>query len=315
MISLRARFQKSFTRHVLRPRLSPSATLQQQRWWLDKLAGLAMLPWGCKTENIDCDGVPAEWVSVGEVPNSPVLLYLHGGGYCIGSPKSHRNVVARLAKGLGCRALVPDYRLAPEHPFPAPLLDVVKVYRWLLAQGVAPQQIVLAGDSAGGGLALASCMMLRQLGLPLPAGLFCISPWVDLSLSCASIEKLADVDPLVEVAWIESLASHYCAGEDPRHPLISPLYGHFDDFPPILIQLGSEEVLRSEVELLHARLQHAGVASQLQLGEGMWHDWPLLGGMMPEADQAIQQAVAFIAERLGLVQASTTLTRAASLAG
>ena len=151
MISLRARFQKSFTRHVLRPRLSPAATVQQQRWWLDKLAGLALLPWGCKTQNVDCDGVPAEWVSVGNVPNSPVLLYLHGGGYCIGSPQSHRNVVARLAKGLGCRALVPDYRLAPEHPFPAPLLDVVQVYRWLLAQGVAPQQIVLAGDSAGGG--------------------------------------------------------------------------------------------------------------------------------------------------------------------
>lgn len=314
MISLRARFQKSFTRHVLRPRLSPDASLQQQRWWLDKLAGLALLPWGFKAQDVDCDGVPAEWVSVGAAPNTPVLLYLHGGGYCIGSPKSHRNVVARLAKGLGCRALVPDYRLAPEHPFPAPLLDVVKVYRWLLAQGVPAQQIMLAGDSAGGGLALASCMMLRQLGLPLPAGLFCISPWVDLSLSGESIQELAAVDPLVNVAWIESLAGQYCGAEDRRHPLISPLYGQFDGFPPILIQLGSDEVLRSEVEQLHGRLQQAGVVSQLQLGEGLWHDWPLLGGMMPEADAAINQAVDFMAGQLGLRHAAPQLSQAQPLA-
>lgn len=300
MISIRAQLQKCFTRQVLRRCLSVEQTLEQQRHWLDRLSSLTPLPWGTRIETADVDGIPVEWLSVGRVDHGPVLIYLHGGGYCIGSPRSHRNIAARLARGLGCRAVVPDYRRAPEHPFPAPLQDILRVYRGLLARGIPASRIVLAGDSAGAGLMLASCMLLRQLGIELPRALLGISPWVDLSLSGASIETLAAVDPLVSREWIDWLAQQYTQGEDRRHPLISPLFGQFDGFPPVLLQLGGDEILRSEVELLHSRLQYAGVDSQLQIAEGMWHDWPLFGGMMPEADAAIRDAVSFLRQQLEL---------------
>ncbi len=294
MISKRARLQKTLTRHVMRPCLSTRRSLEQQRTWLDRLGALSPLPWGTRILPAEVGGVPGEWLANSGADGDRLVIYLHGGGYCIGSPRSHRNIAARMARGLACPVWLPEYRLAPEHPFPAPLYDVLRMYRALLARGVTPDRIVLAGDSAGGGLVLASCMLMRQLGLALPRALLCISPWVDLSLSGQSIDTLAAVDPLVDRQWIDWLASEYCQGEDRRHPLISPLHGQFHDLPPVLLQLGSDEMLRSEVELLHQRLLQAGVASELQIGEGMWHDWPLFGGLMPEADAAIDHAVQFL---------------------
>ena len=312
MISIRAQLQKCFTRQVLRRCLSAAQPLQQQRRWLDRLGRLTPLPWGTQIESCDIDGIPAEWVSVGQTDKQPVLLYLHGGGYCIGSSRSHRNIAARLARGLGCRALLPDYRRAPEHPFPAPLQDVLRVYRALLARGIPASQIVLAGDSAGGGLALASCMLLRQLGIELPRAILCISPWVDLSQSGTALQALADLDPMVSHDWIECLAGHYARDEERRHPLISPLFGNFDKFPPVLLQLGGDEILRGQVEQLHRRMCHAGVDSQLQLAAGMWHVWPLFGGLMPEADSAIRDAVAFLRQQLGLQQQPAGVPQAAA---
>jgi monoterpene epsilon-lactone hydrolase len=242
---------------------------------------------------------PAEWLRPPGVPADAVVLYLHGGGYVLGSPRSHRHLAAALARAAGTPAVLVDYRLAPEHPFPAAVDDAVAAYRWLLGRGLAPGRIVVAGDSAGGGLTVALLLALRGLGLPQPAGAVCISPWVDLTCSGASYLTRQDVDPIVTHESVTTMAQAYAAAADPKAPLLSPLYGDLHGLPPLLVQVGSDEVLLDDALGLAERARAAGVEVALEEWPRMIHVWHWFLPMLDEAQQALDGIGAFVRARLG----------------
>jgi phosphinothricin tripeptide acetyl hydrolase len=217
-----------------------------------------------------------------------VVLYLHGGGYVIGSPRSHRHLAAAIAGAAAARALLLDYRLAPEHPYPAALEDATAAYRWLLAQGIAPGRVVIAGDSAGGGLTVATLLALREAGVPLPAAGVCISPWVDLTCGGSSYVSKADADPIVQRAGVEQMARAYLGSTAPREPLASPLFADLRGLPPLLIHVGSEEVLLDDSVQLAERARAAGVDTTLEVYERMIHVWHWFLPMLDEAQTAVE---------------------------
>lgn len=242
--------------------------------------------------------IPGEWVVFPESSPKGVILYFHGGGYNSGSLASHRSLVATLAHAAGTRLLHIAYRLAPEHPFPAAVEDAIASYRWLIAQGVHPDQIVVAGDSAGGGLALALLVSLRDSGDPLPAGAVCLSPWLDLTCSGASWQSNAKKDLMLDPGSIRASAQLYLAGADPRHPLASPLFADLHHLPPILIQVGSHELLLSEAQSFTERARATGVNVTLEIWEGMQHEWQFATHYLPESRKAVQQIGQFIRQCL-----------------
>lgn len=219
------------------------------------------------------------------------LLYLHGGGYCLGSPRTHRELAGRLARSADRVCVSPDYRLAPEHPFPAGLEDAFAVYQTICeTEGKAP---VLAGDSAGGGLALALMLRLRDDGRPMPPRAAVLSPWTDLALSGASIRERAERDPSINEAALSSFADAYAPAGERRRPLVSPLYGDLSGLPPLWIEVGSEEVLFDDAVGLHERALAAGIKSTLIVGEGMFHVWQAVPGA-PEALEASDRIGSFL---------------------
>lgn len=237
---------------------------------------------------------PAEWLSPPGAGDG-VVMYLHGGGYVIGSPRSHRHLVAAIALAAGTRALVPEYRLAPKHPFPAALEDAIAAYRWLVDDaGVPSRQIVVAGDSAGGGLAVAMLLALRDRALPLPAAGVCLSPWVDLSCGLPSCADGAPPDPVLEQSVLREMARSYLGTTDPRTPLASPLHGDLHGLPPLLIQVGSDELLLDDGRELASRATQAGVAATLEVWEGMIHVWHWFLPMLDEAQAAVDRVGTFI---------------------
>jgi monoterpene epsilon-lactone hydrolase len=227
------------------------------------------------------------------------LLYLHGGGYVICSPDTHREMVAHLAKASGCRVLLLDYRLAPEFPFPAAVEDAVAAYRWLLAQGYPARGLAVAGDSAAGGLTVAALVVLRYLGLPMPGAAVCFSPWTDLACTGETLASKASEDPIVSLPLLEQLAQTYLAGADPRSPLASPLYADLWGLPPLLVQVGTAETLLDDSRRLADRCREAGVEVSLEEWEGMPHVWHFFVSFLPEAQQAIARAGEFLRQRLG----------------
>lgn len=257
-------------------------------------------PRGVSIRPVGADGVPCEWVEPREAVADCVVLYLHGGGYVTGSPETHRGLVTRIALSAGCRALVVDYRLAPEHPFPAALEDALTAYHFLLQQGYAPQKIVIGGDSAGGGLSLATAVSLRDQNQPLPAALFLLSPWTDLTLSGESLHTCAWRDPFLSPEIGESLAEAYAAHTPRTHPYLSPLFADQTGLPPTLIQVGSEEILFDDSARLEERMKQAGVTVQLEVWEGMWHVFHEFAPYVPEAQQAIERIGRFVRQTLGL---------------
>jgi acetyl esterase/lipase len=224
------------------------------------------------------------------------VLYLHGGGYVSGSPRTHRALAGEISHAAATRLLLPAYRLAPEHPFPAALEDAWVAYWWLLNQGAQPGQMVVAGDSAGGGLALALLVALRDAGLPLPAGLVCISPWVDLTLHSASVHANDGRDYLNGAA-IRAVAALYLNGRDPHEPLASPLFADLHGLPPLLIQAGTAELLLDDSKRLARRAAAAGVAVELELWENMVHVWHFLYPFEAKARHAIRRIGCFVRER------------------
>ncbi len=264
---------------------------------IDELAGLARLREDKVTLTAaDLGGLPGEWVASTEAgQGSPIIYYLHGGGYVMCSPTTHRLLMARLARAAAARVLGVDYRLAPEHPFPAALEDAVRGYRWLLDQGHEPARIFFAGDSAGGGLALATLLRLKEEGDPLPAGVALLSPWVDLAARDSSLDQYARVDylgPLVE--GLGRLSGQYLAGADPRNPLASPIYGDLSGLPPMLLHAGGVEVLLGQVERLARRAEAAGVEVELQVYPHMVHVWHAFHQVFPEAGRAVREIGEFI---------------------
>ncbi|MEN9509491.1 MAG: hypothetical protein RLZZ621_2054 [Gemmatimonadota bacterium] len=235
----------------------------------------------------------------GGAPDAGTLLYLHGGGYIACSPETHRSLVGSLVRRLGVTAWVPRYRLAPEHPYPAALEDAFAAYQFLLSQPtVAPDRLLVAGDSAGGGLALALMQRVRDRGLPMPAGIVTFSPWTDLAVTGASVEANSARCAMFAADTIRRAAPLYAGTHDPQTPGISPLYGSFAGLPPLLIQASTEEVLRDDAIRVADRARAQGVDVTLQLWTHVPHVWQFFSAVMPEAEAALRAVEGFAARVL-----------------
>ena len=238
----------------------------------------------CQAGEANC-----EWVYPASAGLNAVILYFHGGGYVMGDAIGHRNLSGRLARASGFRVLMVNYRLAPENPFPSALEDAITAYNWLLSQGYSPENIILGGDSAGGGLALAALLNLKNLGTELPAAAILISPWVDLTLSGSSYADNNKSDPMLTNQVLNVWAETYLAGRDAKAPLASPLFGDLMSLPPMLVHVGSTEILRSDAESLVDRVIEMGGTAALKVWPKMVHVFHLFAGRVPEADQAINE--------------------------
>jgi acetyl esterase/lipase len=251
-----------------------------------------------KCEPVNAGGVKAEWITATNAAPDRVIMYLHGGGYVMGSVDTHRELVARLSKAAQARGLALDYRLAPENPFPAAVDDSIAAYRWLLAQGYKPGRIVIAGDSAGGGLTVSTLIAVRDIGAPAPAAGVCISPWVDLEAEGESMTSRAARDPLVSREMILNIAKMY-VGEtgNLREPLAAPINASLSDLPPLFIQVGDAETLLDDSTRLADRAKQAGVDVTLQIWDEMPHVWHLAAPVLPEGQEAIDKIGEFVRER------------------
>ena len=247
-----------------------------------------------KCEPVSAGGVKAEWIIAPNAAADRAILYLHGGGYIMGSINTHRELIARLSKAAQARILALDYRLAPEHPFPAPVEDATAAYRWMLAQGLKPSRIAVAGDSAGGGLTVAALVAFRDAGLPMPAAGIPISPWVDLEAIGESMKTRSSQDPIVKPEMIREIARVYLAGQNPRSPLAAPLYADLHGLPPLLIHVGDAEALLDDSKRLAERAKAAGVDVTLEVWPEMPHVWHLFAHFLPEGQQAIDRAGEFV---------------------
>ncbi|MHC2257217.1 monoterpene epsilon-lactone hydrolase [Bradyrhizobium embrapense] len=247
---------------------------------------------------VSAGGVDGEWLVPSGAPHDKAILYFHGGGFRIGSVASHRDLAARIADASGCRVLSINYRLAPEHRFPAALDDVLAAYHYLRRQGLRPADIVFAGDSAGGNLVLATMLAARDRRLPLPAAGALMSPWTDLTASGASYESRAEADPIHQRAMILALARNYLGKDgDPRNPLASPLYADLTRLPPLLVQVGDRETVRDDSVDLAARARAAGCEVELQVWDGMIHVFQMFPEI-PHAREAIASLAAFLRSHL-----------------
>lgn len=247
---------------------------------------------------VDAGGVPAEWVTAPGALQERVIYYLHGGGYVMGSVNTHREMASRLSRATGAKVFLIDYRLAPENPFPAAVEDSMTAYRWLLSTGVKPNGVVIAGESAGGGLTVGTLVALRDAGEPLPAAGVCISPWVDMECIGESMITKAGVDPLVRRYDVLMLAKAYLGDTDTRTPLAAPLYADLRGLPPLLIQVGTAEVLLDDAIRLAERAKSAGVDVTLELWEEMIHGWHLFP-MLPEGKHSIERIGEFMQKHTG----------------
>ena len=265
---------------------------------MEAVAELIPLPKGLRIESIDAGGFRADRLTLSDREGDGVLIYLHGGAYVLGSPSTHRALAARIGEATGLPAFVPDYRLAPEHPFPAAVDDAVAAYRWLIANGTAPNRIVIAGDSAGGGLTAATLLALRDAGDPMPCAAVMISPWTDLAATGESLTTRQNADPMIYSHKISESAELYLGDADATTPLASPLYGDMAGLPPTLIHVGTAEVLFDDSTRMAARLEAAGVDVSLEVYDEMIHVWHYFAGMLPEADEAIEAIGRFVRARV-----------------
>ena len=271
-------------------------TIEEQRTRQEKMSKYAKLPADIQCQPINVEGISAEWINAPDA-DLGVILYLHGGAYALGSINVHREFIARLALATKMRCLAINYRLAPEHPFPAALEDATAAYHWLLTQGVDPSQIIIAGDSAGGGLALVTMVTLRDAGEQLPAGAVCISPWTDLSLTGASIERKSKLDPILNPISLDMYAKYYAGEYELTSPLISPLYADLHELPPLLIQVGADEILVDDAIRLAEKARDASVDVTLEIWDEMFHIFQLIP-FLPETKKAIGSIAEFVSQNL-----------------
>ena len=264
---------------------------------MESMTSLMPLPPDVATEPVNANGVPAEWVSVPTSSADRVVLYVHGGAYVIGSINTHRDLAGRIARASGGRVLNVDYRLAPEHPHPAAIDDATTAYRWLLSTGQAPERTAIAGDSAGGGLTLATLVALRDAGDRLPAAGVCLSPWVDLEGIGESMSSRAHLDPMVQKDHLLRMAKLYLGDLHPRTPLAAPLYADLSGLPPLLIQVGTAETLLDDATRIAERAKKAGVDVTLDVWEDMIHVFQAFAPMLPEGQQAIEQIGEYVRAR------------------
>lgn len=280
--------------------LDTRQTLQEQRTRFDEMARRGIhLPKGVPAYAVLADGVHAEWIEPPGIDPRKVILYLHGGGYCLCSIDTHRGLAARLALSCQARVLIIAYRLAPENPFPAALEDALTAYHWLLRQGISPRQLAIGGDSAGGGLTLSTTLKLRDAGESLPAGLILLSPWTDLTFSGDSMQTRKAVDPIFgHEGDTLQFAPAYLGASDPANPLISPLFADPVGLPATFIQVGNDEILLDDSTRLETKMKAAGVEVQLEIWNGMWHVFQSFAPFTPESRLAIDKIGTFFHQRI-----------------
>ena len=304
-MSLRLRAVNLWLRLLIKPMLARMKTPQDLRTRFERdAARLFPLPSGSHfiehvIRRVDGSGMPALWASCGRPDRHKVILYLHGGAYLAGSPSTHRHLAAALAGAAGARALLPDYRLAPEHPFPAAVTDAVDGFRHLLDAGYAPGNIAVAGDSAGGGLVFALLQALPDAGLPPPVAVVAFSPWADLTGRGESLRRNAARDVLLPVRRMQEVVGFYMGAGDRTDPRASPALATWSDPPPALIMASRAEVLLDDARTLAEALRRGGGSVHLELWRNTPHAWPILAGRLPEADTAIARAGAFLARHIG----------------
>ncbi len=251
-----------------------------------------------KAEKVSANGVDAEWLTTPDVSADKAILYLHGGGYVIGSIESHRHFAAEAGRQAGARTLIINYRMAPEHPFPAAVDDTVAAYRYLLDSGIAAKNICIAGDSAGGGLVIAAILAIKDAKLPLPGCGWCISPWVDMEALGQSFTDRAATDPQVQKATIQFMAQTYLNGADPRHPYAAPIYGDLRGLPPLMIQVGSIETLLDDSLQLARKCALDDVPATLEVWPEMVHIWHIWFPMLTAGQRALESGGAFVRNAL-----------------
>ncbi|MGE3647467.1 MAG: alpha/beta hydrolase [Reyranellaceae bacterium] len=276
---------------------SSEQSIEQIRAIYDKATRAFPLPSDIAREDVTLGGVPAERLTPQTARTDQALIYLHGGGYGTGSPRSHRHLAGDIAKRAGIVALVPEYRLAPENPFPAAVDDALAVYRDAHRQ-FSPQCIAIAGDSAGGGLCVAVLLAARDAGLPMPAAAICISPWTDMTASGASFAERASVDPLVTMDGLSRWRQCYIGDGDRRHPLVSPAHADLNGLPPLLIQVGGDEILLDDARMLADKARAAKVETRLEVWPAMIHVWHWYFPMLDEGERANAAIAQFMRDRL-----------------
>lgn len=280
---------------LLRSRPAPAVQdVSQSRARFEKMGELLGRPADAKCEAVKAGSVPAEWVDAPGCDPTRAVLFLHGGGYVIGSINTHRRLAYNISAAAGARVLVIDYRLAPEHPFPAAVDDAAEAWGWLLQQGFAPQRLAIAGDSAGGGLTIATLVNLRDRKLGLPACAVAISPWVDLEGVGTSMAARASDDPMVQKDGLTWMAGLYLNGADAKTPLAAPLHAELAGLPPILIQVGTAETLLDDATRIAQKLHRAGVTVRLAVWPNMLHVFPLFAPILSEGGDGVAEIGAFI---------------------
>jgi len=272
-------------------------TIPEMRASMAAATESAPLPDDVRFDPVDIGGLPAEWTEASGAAADRALLYLHGGGYGIGSIATHRQLAADLSRAARLRVLSLDYRLAPENRHPAAVDDAVTGYRYLLSQGLAPERIAVAGDSAGGGLTVATLLALRDAGEALPAAGVCISPWLDLTQSGNSYDEKADVDPLVSLELLNLFSEAYLDGQDAGQPTASPLFAKLEGLPPLLVHVGTAEVLLDDSRRFAERAKQAGVDIELEVFEDMIHVWHCFALLLPEGRSAIQKIAKYLGDK------------------
>jgi acetyl esterase/lipase len=302
-VSLRAELVRLGLRWLMKPASRGGLSLERRRRQIAAFERWTpMPPTAARTTSGELGGIPALHVETPASRPDRHILYLHGGGYVCGSPSLYRDLLWRFASAGAARVAAISYRLAPEHPFPAAIDDALAAWNGLIAKGADPARTVLMGDSAGGGLALALALRLRDAGATQPAAVVAMSPWTDLALGGESLRTNAAADPMLNAGDVPALARLYLAGADPRNAYASPLYGDPAGLPPSLIQVGSDEILRDDSVRMAERLQAAGCTVELEVWRRMPHVWQSFASVMPEARRAIARIGAFVQQHAGADQ-------------
>jgi epsilon-lactone hydrolase len=297
--SLQARWVELVLRLLVKHRMAPDVDLPALRRHYERLDVAAFgVPRDVKRTPVDAGGVPGEWLEVPPSRRERVLLYIHGGGFAFRLPNLYARFTARVARVVGARVLLVDYRLAPEHPFPAGVDDCLAAYRWLLAQGVAAHDIVMAGDSAGANLTLVTLLGAKAAALPLPACAFVISPPVDLTISSPSFVANERSDAIFRLATLKLLRGRYVQGDRLLDPCVSPLFGELAGLPPLLVQAGTREMLRDDAVRFAERARSEGVDTEIELWRDMQHCFQLLP-FLPESGRAIDSMANFVSRHAG----------------
>ena len=301
-ISFKSRFWRTILRATFKNKKLSIAELRANGVKNSKMLGEVSK--NITEEKNNMEGIQAEWLIPfpSSAHSEKVILYLHGGGYVTGSIEDHRMMCGLLANATETKVLIPEYRLAPEHPFPAALDDALKVYQWLLDQGYSSTNMIIAGDSAGGGLSIATVLALKEKSGSLPAAVVCLSPWADLALTGQSHTTKAKAEAILNKDVLHEWALCYTDESNLTNPLVSPIHGDFHGFPPLLIQVGSEEILLDDSTLLVEKAKSAGVHVTLKIWDGMWHVWQALGDLIPENKKTFEEIGQFVQRQFGRIE-------------